>query len=37
MIERTKLGAYLRAGTENSQMVQALGINVPLLILLNTG
>ena len=27
MIERTKLGAYLRAGTENSQMVQALGIN----------
>ena len=32
MIERTKLGAYLRAGTENSQMVQALGINVPVLV-----
>jgi branched-chain amino acid transport system permease protein len=29
MIEKTKLGAYLRAGTENSQIVQALGINVP--------
>ncbi len=37
MIERTKLGAYLRAGTENSQMVQALGINVPLLITFTYG
>ena len=37
MIERTKLGAYLRAGTENSQIVQALGINVPLLITFTYG
>ncbi len=37
MIERTKLGAYLRAGTENSAMVQALGINVPLLITFTYG
>jgi branched-chain amino acid transport system permease protein len=37
MIEKTKLGAYLRAGTENSQMVQALGINVPLLITFTYG
>lgn len=32
MIEKTKLGAYLRAGTENAQIVQALGINVPILV-----
>jgi branched-chain amino acid transport system permease protein len=37
MIERTKLGAYLRAGTENPQIVQALGINVPLMITLTYG
>lgn len=37
MIERTKLGAYLRAGTENAQIVQALGINVPLLITVTYG
>ncbi len=37
MIERTKLGAYLRAGTENPQIVQALGINVPLLITFTYG
>ncbi|HRI91474.1 MAG TPA: branched-chain amino acid ABC transporter permease [Accumulibacter sp.] len=37
MIERTKLGAYLRAGTENPQMVQALGINVPVLITFTYG
>jgi branched-chain amino acid transport system permease protein len=37
MIERTKLGAYLRAGTENSQIVQALGVNVPLLITFTYG
>ncbi len=34
VIERTKLGAYLRAGTENPKMVQAFGINVPLLVTL---
>jgi len=31
-IERTKLGAYLRAGTENPKLLQAFGINVPLMI-----
>ena len=34
VIERTRLGAYLRAATENPQLVQAFGINVPLLITL---
>lgn len=37
MIERTKLGAYLRAGTENPEIVQALGINVPMLITFTYG
>ena len=32
VIERTKLGAYLRAGTENPKLLQAFGINVPLMI-----
>jgi branched-chain amino acid transport system permease protein len=31
VIERTKLGAYLRAGTENPRLVQAFGINVPVM------
>ncbi|MDB5848287.1 MAG: branched-chain amino acid transporter permease, partial [Rhodoferax sp.] len=30
VIEKTKLGAYLRAGTENPRLVEAFGINVPL-------
>jgi branched-chain amino acid transport system permease protein len=33
-IERTKLGAYLRAATENPALVQAFGVNVPRLITL---
>jgi len=33
-IERTKLGAYLRAATENPGLVQAFGINVPLMLTL---
>lgn len=37
LIERTSLGAYLRAGTENARLVQALGINVPLMITLTYG
>jgi len=37
VIERTRLGAYLRAGTENPQLVQAFGINVPLMITLTYG
>ena len=32
MIEKTKLGAYLRAGTESPKLVEAFGINVPLMI-----
>ena len=37
MIERTRLGSYLRAGTENPKLMQAFGINVPLLIMLTYG
>ena len=33
-IERTRLGAYLRAATENPSLVQAFGINVPVLLTL---
>jgi len=34
LIERTRLGAYLRAGTENAKLVQAFGVNVPLMVTL---
>ncbi len=37
VIERTKLGSYLRAATENPALVQAFGINVPLMITLTFG
>ena len=37
VIERTKLGAYLRAGTEKPELVRAFGINVPLMITLTYG
>ncbi|TYC59228.1 branched-chain amino acid ABC transporter permease [Marinobacter sp. BW6] len=37
VIEKTKLGAYLRAGTEDSELMQGFGINVPLLISLTYG
>src|SRR3981081_201095 len=37
VIESTKLGAYLRAATENPQLVQAFGINVPRMITLTYG
>jgi branched-chain amino acid transport system permease protein len=37
VIERTKLGSYLRAATENPALVQAFGINVPRLITLTYG
>ncbi len=33
-IEKTKLGAYLRAATENPVLVQAFGINVPRMVTL---
>jgi len=34
LIEKTRLGATLRAGTENPALVQAFGINVPLMVML---
>jgi branched-chain amino acid transport system permease protein len=34
IIEKTKLGAYLRAGTENPKLIQAFGINFPLMVTL---
>ena len=37
VIEKTKLGAYLRAATENPALVQAFGINVPRMIMLTYG
>jgi branched-chain amino acid transport system permease protein len=37
VIERTKLGSYLRAATENPTLVQAFGINVPAMITLTYG
>ena len=37
LIEKTRLGAYLRAATENPELVGAFGINVPLLITLTYG
>ncbi|GJD80451.1 branched-chain amino acid ABC transporter permease [Methylobacterium gregans] len=37
VIEKTKLGAYLRAATENPTLVQAFGVNVPLFLTLTYG
>jgi branched-chain amino acid transport system permease protein len=37
MIEKTKLGSYLRAATENPQLTQAFGINVPRMVTLTYG
>jgi len=37
VIERTKIGSYLRAGTENPKMVEAFGINVPVMVSLTYG
>ena len=37
VIERTRLGGYLRAATENPQLVQAFGVNVPRMITLTYG
>jgi branched-chain amino acid transport system permease protein len=36
-IERTRLGSYLRAGTENPALVQAFGVNVPRMVMLTYG
>jgi branched-chain amino acid transport system permease protein len=37
LIERTRLGAMLRAATENARLVQAFGINVPLIVMATYG
>lgn len=37
LFERTKIGAYLRAGTENPKLLQAFGVNVPILTTLAYG
>ena len=37
LIEKTKLGSYLRAATENPTLVQAFGVNVPVLLTLTYG
>src|SRR3546814_8300803 len=34
LFEKTKLGALLRAGTENPKLLQAFGVNIPLMITL---
>jgi branched-chain amino acid transport system permease protein len=37
LIEKTKLGSYLRAATENPSLVQAFGVNVPMMVTLTYG
>jgi branched-chain amino acid transport system permease protein len=37
LIERTSLGAQMRAATENARLTQALGVNVPLLVMTTYG
>ncbi|CAL8472545.1 MULTISPECIES: branched-chain amino acid ABC transporter permease [Caballeronia] len=37
VIEKTRIGAYLRAGTENPKLVEAFGVNVPMMITLTYG
>ena len=37
VIEKTKLGSYLRAGTENPKLVEAFGVNVPLMVTMTYG
>ena len=37
LIERTRLGSYLRAANENPELVQAFGINVPVIVTLTYG
>lgn len=34
LVEKTRLGSYLRAGTENPRLVEAFGVNVPILVTL---
>ncbi|PTB21584.1 branched-chain amino acid ABC transporter permease [Trinickia symbiotica] len=37
VIEKTRIGSYLRAGTENPKLVEAFGVNVPVMITLTYG
>ncbi|MGN6548792.1 MAG: branched-chain amino acid ABC transporter permease, partial [Pararhizobium sp.] len=37
VIERTRIGAYLRAGTENPELTQAFGVNVPRMVTITFG
>ncbi len=37
LIEKTRIGSYLRAGTENPKLVEAFGVNVPVMITLTYG
>jgi branched-subunit amino acid ABC-type transport system permease component len=37
IIEKTRLGAYLRAATERAELVQAFGVNVPRMVTLTYG
>jgi branched-chain amino acid transport system permease protein len=37
LIEKTRIGAYLRAGTENPRLVEAFGVNVPVMVTLIYG
>ena len=37
VIEKTSLGATLRAGTENPKLVEAFGVNVPMMVMLTYG
>ncbi|MES2245533.1 MAG: branched-chain amino acid ABC transporter permease [Pseudomonadota bacterium] len=37
LVERTRLGALLRAGTENPKLVEAFGVNVPRMVMLTYG
>jgi len=37
LIERTRLGSLLRAGTENPELLKAFGVNVPLIVTLTYG
>lgn len=37
VIEKTRLGTYLRAGTENPKLVEAFGVNVPMMVTLTYG
>ncbi|CAG2128864.1 branched-chain amino acid ABC transporter permease [Cupriavidus numazuensis] len=37
LIEKTKVGSFLRAGTENAKVVEAFGVNVPLMVTMTYG